>query len=200
MIIFGTGKRRIQDGELKFDCRYCGSERSVGLDFYVRYFHIFWIPMFSYRVEALSHCAHCRQALVKREMPSDLSTNIAKEKPRVPWKYFSGLLLGAVMILFIFVAIANENWQTQKYLKDPNRGDVYAMKQTNGYYTLYLLSELKADSLGFRINDYEVPSSSKLSVIRRDHADDYGKDLIFLSKADVAELLKKKYVVNIRRD
>lgn len=200
MIIFGTGRRRIKNGDLKFNCAYCGSNRSVGIDFYVGYFHVFWIPTFSYKVEASSYCAHCHQALVKKEMPSGLSQHITEEKPKVPLKYFSGLLLGAAMMLFVFIAIANENSQTQRYLQDPAIGDVYALKQDNGYYTLYKVSQLKADSVGFRINDYEVPSSSKLSAIRRNHVNDYGKILVFLSKADLVGLLEKKHIVNIRRD
>ncbi|MEH6307729.1 zinc-ribbon domain-containing protein [Olivibacter sp. CPCC 100613] len=200
MIIFGTGKSLIHTGEPTFNCAHCGSIQSVGLRFFVHYFHIFWIPMFSYKVKTLSYCTHCRQMLEKRGMTAEQSQHILQEKPRVPLKYFSGLLLGAVLILFIIVAIVNENRQTDKYLQQPQVGDVYGMKQSNGYYTLYLVSQMKGDSLGFRINNYEVPSSSKLSVIRRDHAADYGKSVVFVSKEELEKLMEEKYIVNIRRD
>lgn len=200
MIIFGTGKRLIRAGKPKFDCTYCGSEQSVGLHFYVRYLHIFWIPMFSYRTESLSHCTHCRQTLSRKEMPLSLAQSIPGEKPSIPWKYFSGLLLGVILIVFISIAIVNEDRQTANYLQRPQVGDVYGIKQSNGFYTLYLLSQFKGDSLGFRVNDYEVPGASKLSVIRRHHAKDYGKSIVFLSKTDLNELMKNNHIINIRRD
>lgn len=197
MIIFGTGKRIIETGEQKYSCGYCGTEKSVRFEFYISYFHIFWIPLFPYRKQVFSHCLHCRQVLGKKEMlPEQLPT----ERPKTPWKYFSGIFLVFAFILLIFIAIANEHRETANYLHQPRIGDVYGVKQANGYYTLYLLSDLKGDSLGFRINDYEVTSSSKLSVIRNNHMQDYGDSLFYWSTAALQKLVDSKVIVNIRRD
>lgn len=200
MIIFGTGRNLVSRCESNFDCNYCRSVKTVGLEFYVRYFHIFWIPMFTYGRYTTSYCAHCRQVLTKKEMDPDLSQQIAVKRPRIPLKYFSGLFLGLALILLIIVAIVNENMQTKNYLARPKVGDIYGVKQQNGYFTLYLVNKVMPDSLAFRINNYEVPTSSKLSAIRRDHADDYDESLLFLSKAELNNLLERHDIVNIKRE
>lgn len=187
-------------GEPKFTCDYCGAEKSVRFEFYVSYFHIFWIPVFPYSRQSFSNCTHCKQVLSKQEMGRGLSGYLPVEKPRMPIRYFSGIFIVLALILFIFIAIMNENRQTSDYLRHPKLGDVYGIKQPNGFYTLYLLSDLKDDSLGFRINDYEVESPSKLGIIRRDHQEDYGDSLFFWPEAALHGLLKSKMIVNIQRD
>lgn len=200
MIIFGSRINAIRQGNPTYHCDYCGTGYSVFIQYFLRYFHIFWIPMFPYRIYGMSCCTHCRQALYSREMTSELKSVMSHEKPRPPIKYFSGLLLLAVGAILIAVAIQAEIKQTKTYLATPQLGDVYGVKQENGAYTLYLLATQQRDSLGFRLNDYEVSTPSQLSKLRNHHSTDYSKELYYYSKEELQQWLHEKIIVNIKRE
>jgi hypothetical protein len=200
MIIFGSRTNVIRQGNPKYHCNYCSTESSVFIQYFLRYFHVFWIPMFPYRIYGTSCCTHCRQVLHRREMTSELKSVASREKPKPPIKYFSGLLLLAVGAILIAVAIQTEIKQTKTYLATPKLGDVYGVKQENGAYTLYLLAKQQHDSLGFRLNDYEVSTASQLSKLRNHHSTDYGKELYYYSKDELQQWLHEKIIVNIKRE
>ncbi|MFC6102363.1 hypothetical protein [Olivibacter domesticus] len=200
MIIFGSRTNAVGQGTPTYRCNYCGTEDSVFIQYFLRYFHVFWIPMFPYRTYGTSCCAHCRQVLSRREMSTELKSVVSSEKPRPSIKYFSGLLLLVVGIIFIAIAIQTEIKQTETFLAKPQLGDVYGIKQENGAYTLYLLTKQQHDSLGFRLNDYEVSTSSQLSKLRNHHSTDYGKDLYYYSKEELEQWLNEKIIVNIKRE
>lgn len=133
-------------------------------------------------------------------MGSHLFNEAKAGKPRPPLSYFSGLLLVALLVVLIVAAVINEQQETSSYLQQPKVGDVYGVRQQNGSYTLYLLTAMRDDSLGFRINDYEVTRSSELSAIRRNHADDYGNDVYYYGKTALKDMVDNKIIVNIRRN
>lgn len=199
MIIFGTGRKIVGQTVPRHDCSYCGQQASVGFYYQVRYFHIFWIPVFPYRTITGSQCMHCRQVRTGNELPPQLLAEAKVGKPRPPLKYFSGIFVGIFFALLIAAAVINERNATGHYLEDPKVGDVYGIKQENGRYTLLQLMQLHGDSVGFRVNNYEVDLSSQLSSIRRDHGDDYSDDVWFYAKGELKALLDDQRIVNIQR-
>ena len=82
MIIFGSRTNAIGQEKPTYHCDYCGTESSVFIQYFLRYFHIFWIPMFPYRIYGTSCCTHCRQELYRREMTSELKGVVSREKPK----------------------------------------------------------------------------------------------------------------------
>ncbi|GAA4786601.1 hypothetical protein GCM10023231_13320 [Olivibacter ginsenosidimutans] len=200
MIIFGTRGSLVNTSEPKANCVYCGSEHSVGFHGYVRYFHIFWIPVFPYSRKVMSYCAHCRQVLSKEEMPADLAIQAKTERPRLRLWHFSGIGLIVACLAFAGIAESYEKKQTKTFMQDPEVGDVYGIKLANGHYTLCVLSKIEPDSLGFRMNNYEVDAAADLSKLRNHYANDYEDSLYFWPKFELERLLNENYIVQIKRD
>lgn len=113
MIIFGLRSGNIkQDENSLADCAQCGTEQSVHLHFYIRYFHIFWIPFIPLYKTGISQCKHCLQALNQKQMPSHLSSVYATslKKAKTPIGYYSLLIVSAlVLAAAIFTVFIGKN-------------------------------------------------------------------------------------------
>ncbi|RZJ82281.1 MAG: hypothetical protein EOO47_01170 [Flavobacterium sp.] len=107
MIIFGTRSKILNGSTVTADCNYCSSTQSLRLSFLLRYFHIFWIPMFPLSKTGVSQCSHCKQTLYANQMPSALQVVYQEEKKKVktPLGYRFGLILIGLIVLFIIVSV-----------------------------------------------------------------------------------------------
>jgi len=107
MIIFGTRSKVLNGSTATTDCNHCSSIETVRLSFVLRYFHIFWIPMFPISKTGISQCSHCKQVLYANQMPNALQAVYLEEKKKVktPWGYRFGLILIALALLFIIVSV-----------------------------------------------------------------------------------------------
>jgi len=74
MIFFGTRGKVMEIGEPieDFECPHCGNlgMNSVGA---IRYFHIYWIPMFVTKRSAVMICPHCKYNVADDELDSGAS-------------------------------------------------------------------------------------------------------------------------------
>jgi phage terminase large subunit GpA-like protein len=67
MIIYGQRATKTGHQSLyNTTCHHCNSKNSLEMYTFSRYFHVFWIPFFPYRKEALTQCNHCKQILNKK--------------------------------------------------------------------------------------------------------------------------------------
>lgn len=102
MIIFGTrGKVLSNDIDSSFSCNYCDTANSVYVYKQLKYFHIFWIPMFPYSGSLITQCDHCKQVVYEKELEPEnrkmLKANFSK---KTPLGYFVGLLIIGAIIVF----------------------------------------------------------------------------------------------------
>jgi hypothetical protein len=78
MIIYGT-RGRVVSGPMKNDaaCPDCGRSplRTAGV---IRYFHVFWIPLFPYRRLEVLECPACKAARVGPEVPEPARSEIRR--------------------------------------------------------------------------------------------------------------------------
>ena len=113
MIIFGLRSGNIKQVENSLaDCAYCGTRQSVQLHFYIRYFHIFWIPFIPLYKTGVSQCNHCMQALNQKQMPPHLRSVYAAslKKAKTPIGYYSLLIIMAlVFAAAIFTVFIGKN-------------------------------------------------------------------------------------------
>lgn len=95
MIIFGTRGTQV-DGEPieNLTCPSCQHEgmQSSGV---IRYFHVYWIPMFPTKKEPVLTCPHCKCCILGGEMEPEVRTELKKivfTRGRT-WVYSFGLLV-----------------------------------------------------------------------------------------------------------
>ena len=108
LFFFGIKGKSIHSELMKGQiCTHCQQQETTYANFISRYVHFFWIPVFPVGKKAVSVCSHCKQALAKKEMPTEYRTAVKKIKPnaKIPVWYYSGLIIGALFILFFLTLI-----------------------------------------------------------------------------------------------
>ena len=108
LFFFGIKGKSVHSELMKGQsCTHCQQEETTYANFISRYFHLFWIPVFPVGKKAVSVCSHCKQVLTKKEMPAEYRTVVKqlKSSAKIPVWHFSGLIIGAVLVLFFFAMI-----------------------------------------------------------------------------------------------
>ena len=160
MIIYGWNSRNIKQAELDaYQCPGCGEKKSV-IAILAHYFHIFWIPLFPFKKSAQIVCGHCQLNTEEKTMTDQMKGTIKQLKSTVnmPKSLFSGLiLLFAAVAFFSFRGIQNSQLE-ESYIKDPQVGDVYLLKdpEESSRYNLYFMKidHIEGDSLWVLYNSY----------------------------------------------
>lgn len=202
MIIFGTRTKVLANKSQSAigNCDYCGTVQSLFAYRQIKYFHVFWIPIFPYSSEVITICNHCKKLSYQREInPQTLQVISSEAIRKTPFGYFSGLVLIGLFVSAIVIAGIYGAKKKEKYLKDPKVGDVYEVSYTKDgktMRTLYRIANLTTDSVTFDLNDYEADSRKGLRKLREQHADSYAEKQR-LSRAELEEMKSK--ISNIER-
>jgi hypothetical protein len=130
MIVFGTRGKAIpgprKQGVL---CESCGKEEHATYGV-LRYFHVFWIPIFPTMKQAVMECAHCKKVLRGKEVPERVRRDVAEKvftRGRV-FPMFSGLVILAILAMSVAWAGAEHSKQESAFLAAPAVGDLYVVK------------------------------------------------------------------------
>ncbi|RKE57394.1 zinc-ribbon domain-containing protein [Sphingobacterium detergens] len=204
MIIFGTRTKLLQNSSNAAvgTCNYCNTAGSLYASKQVKYFHIFWIPIFPYSTEIISVCDHCKKVNYQREIdPQTLATIRSSGMPKTPVGYFSGLILIGLFFGSAAAAGISGSIKTKKYMESPVAGDVYEIKRKeNGksMYTLYRVANVTTDSITFDVNDYEAEGTKGLRKLREQSGNSYSEK-ITLARAEVAKMKADNQISTIER-
>lgn len=201
MIIFGTRAKVLSSDMQPLNCANCGTNGSVHLHFVVRYFHIFWIPIFPVSKKGVTQCTHCKQVLNENQIPAAIKYEYfaAKKSAKTPVWLFTGLMLfGALIIFGMFSAGANKK-QNLAYINDPKVDDVYEVKVDGGDYTLYKISKVTADSVEVLVHNYFAQKSSALSKMKRKFGNSYSETTLSFSKPQLKAMFDKSDILDVDR-
>lgn len=204
MIIFGTRTKLLQNSSNAAvgTCNYCNTVGSLYAYKQVKYFHIFWIPIFPYSTEIISVCNHCKKVNYQREIdPQTLATIRSSGMQKTPVGYFSGLILIGLFLGSAATAGISGSIKTKKYMESPVAGDVYEIKRKeNGksMYTLYRVANVTTDSITFDVNDYEAEGTKGLRKLREQSGNSYSEK-ITLARAEVAKMKADNQISTIER-
>lgn len=204
MMIFGTRTKALQrkNQDAVGNCNYCGTLQALYPLKVIKYFHIFWIPIFPYGSQLTTHCTHCKKVSYQAETPPETLANIRRAGiPKTPLGYFAGLIIIALFVGSAFVAGIAASASSKNYLADPKPGDIYEIKNREGnknLYTLYRIANVAPDSITFDINDYEAEGVKGLRKLRKSHANSFSEKLT-LSRADVKEMNTQNHISKIKR-
>jgi hypothetical protein len=127
MIIFGTRGKTIRGTQINnMACKSCGNQSHTTFGV-LRYFHIFWIPVFPTRRMAGAECLHCKKTLLDKELPEQVRENIKNTvfTGKATLFAFTGLILIAVMSVFIGYGGYVESKRQAAYLEQPATNDFY---------------------------------------------------------------------------
>lgn len=183
-------------------CNSCSSKEALEMYTFSRYFHIFWVPFFPYRKEAITQCNHCKQILNKKEFSSDLSLQYEEMKTNIKtpyWQYIGGVLF-VVLIISIFSSIKEDNKRDIAFLNAPQPGDIYKIRTPDGQYTLYKVSEVKSDSVYVLFNEFETNKQSGLRQVKMNEATSFiTEDYLPIAKKDLMAMKEKGEIQGVIR-
>lgn len=158
MLVYGNKATSIgQKNFFELKCGNCGKSGGVDIHFYSRHFHLFWIPVFPYKKEAVSHCSNCEHTRQEHQFDDMLKQRYQESKGefKAPlWKWI-GLVLIAVFIGSIIVSIQNDNKRYTSLLNDPKAGDIYLYKLGDKEYTHYKVAAVTKDSVEIFLSIYQ---------------------------------------------
>ncbi|MDR6969599.1 ribosomal protein L37AE/L43A [Flavobacterium arsenatis] len=202
MIIFGTRSREIRPKQAtSYDCDNCNSKGTVNFIFLAKYLHIFWIPVLPLSKKGISQCSHCKQVRYQNEMTpkmkQDCATASATAKRPIT-HYFGLFLIGFLFCLIVFNIFKNSANKAE-YLASPKINDVYEVKE-NDLYTLYKISEIKGDTLVFKMHNKAVERSSGLFDLKKNFKNDYSNDVIKMDKNWLKTMSDKGYIMGVNRE
>jgi len=204
MIIFGTRTKLLKNrpNAAVGNCNYCNTTDSLHAYKQVKYFHIFWIPIFPYSTEIISVCNHCKKVNYQREIdPQTLTTIRSSGMPKTTIGYFSGLILIGLFFGSAAAVGISGSVKTKKYLENPVTGDVYEIKRKeNGksLYTLYRIANVTTDSITFDVNNYEAEGTKGLRKLREQSGDSYSEK-ITLARTEVTKMEADNRISTIER-
>lgn len=108
MIIYGTRGKVIKGELLKnIACDYCGNNSHLSFGV-VRYFHVYWIPLFAYSKKIGLECLHCKRTLLDREIPQDVRQRITSKvftTKNIFSAYIGLAILGGIFLLATVASI-----------------------------------------------------------------------------------------------
>ena len=166
MLIYGNRATKTGHQDLfGIKCPHCQTKDSLEMYAFSRYAHVFWIPFFPYKKEAVTQCNHCKQVLHKKEFTAELLEKYEEMKPNLKKTYwqFIGLVLFIALIGSIIYSNSQDDKRDNAYLTAPKTGDVYEVKLADGEYTLYKVSEVMDDSVYVLLNQYQTNKKTGLA-------------------------------------
>lgn len=107
MIIFGTSKERTKYSEDLYPstCPYCRQQNSMTANVYMRYAHVWYIPIFPVGKRLVATCSHCKAGYELKDLTgaeAEKSREVLA-KAKYPLSYWSILLLIGLAIAFVII-------------------------------------------------------------------------------------------------
>ncbi|MFP8965642.1 hypothetical protein ACKC9G_03565 [Pokkaliibacter sp. CJK22405] len=130
MIFFGSRGKMLTGGQIEGpQCSHC--QHSLFNVFgVIRYFHLYWIPVFPTSKKPGMECAHCKKALIGDELPEVTRKALKRElftrKRMLP--SFTGLIILLVAFVAAGISVSNAENKENSYLAMPKAGDYYIVK------------------------------------------------------------------------
>jgi len=212
MIIFGTRGKALSGDALQAVCRSCGNSSHISFGV-LRYFHIFWIPVFPTKKEAGLECQHCKYTLLGKDMPNEFKDKIKESifpfKRTLP--YFTGLILFAVLIVSGYASEMTRKDTEKTYVTAPQINDHLVVDlralmdtETMEYpYGIMRATKVSDEEVELQISNYSYQYSSGALKVLRDQssrsADFWIEEPYIFTKAYLIELYNDNKVSKVLR-
>ena len=106
MLIYGYRTSHLRTEPVAGPCPACATPDALRTSVFGRYAHVYWVPLLPIGKTGASECGHCQFVIRPKEMEPALRQAFRelKQRSRVPWWHFAGLLLALGIGLAIGLA------------------------------------------------------------------------------------------------
>jgi len=213
MIVFGTRGRVVKGPQKRgVPCAACGMDvhQTFGV---LRYFHVFWIPMFPTVKQPAMECLHCKKALVGKELPERVRKDVAAllfTKQRV-LPMFAGAILVGLLAIPVAYGSAQQTAREAAYLAAPAVGDCYVVRLAGFLkkpdpkhpYGVLRVVNISSDHLELRLGSFAYSQSrgADQAISRGEIArpDFFTQSPITLATAELQRLKQDHTIQAVRR-
>jgi len=213
MIVFGT-RGKMVPGQRKQGvvCASCGKEEHTTYGV-LRYFHVFWIPVFPTQKQPMLECAHCKKVLAGKDIPERTRREIAESiftSGRV-LPMFTGLALILALLAFASFQGAAESRRAEGYLAAPAVGDLYVVKlarfagsaEPKYPYGVLRVKAVSGDKLELELGRYGYTGSSgaekAIRASKHREPDYFTPQPLFVLVPELAPLKAQGHIQAVKR-
>lgn len=203
MLFFGTRSKKIKKGRLSnTTCVNCDGNTSMTYTVFVKYFHVYWVPVFPFRKKTTIECNDCYYTYEYKELPESVKIKFDRERERNPVSFpvwmFSGLIVLTLLISWAFYQSGNADTREAGYIKNPKKGDVYFTNPEPSVYSSLRIDKVDKDSVYFTLNDTFATKYIRVFGINEDK--NYSTKKGTYSLAKVKQLFENDSIFSIKRE
>lgn len=212
MLIFGTRSKVVDGPALQGQsCPNCGHGTCVSFGA-IRYFHIFWIPVFPFSKKVGLQCANCKHTALGKDVPDmvqdPIRSDVFSRNKTLP--LFTGSVLIAGIIAFGAYSVEQDDKRELAYVEDPIVSDVYVMDFSQvfddvepGYrFGVMRVEAVNASTIELSVSNYGYDRASiPAADLRRDMSGDdfFGDETVSLAREALVEWKQSNVIRDVRR-
>jgi hypothetical protein len=212
MLIFGTRGKILGGPPVQGQsCPNCGQSNYLSFGV-VRYFHIFWIPVFPYSKKVGVECTNCKHTATGKEVPDILQDPVRPEifSRNKTLPLFTGSVLIAGVVAFGAYSAEQESSRDLAYIQNPVANDVYVMDFSQvfedvdeGYrFGVMRVEAVDTSTIELIVSNYGYDRASiPAADLRRDMggADFFGQETMSVAREDLVEWKQSNVIRDVRR-
>jgi hypothetical protein len=195
-ILYGKKATKFKDyNDNQRNCMYC-SASDLNVKAEIVYFHIFYLPIFPFGSKLVQvRCNKCGE-LNRNTQTIDYYKSVISK----PLYVYTGLILLASFIVFMFIINLKTQNQKKTYVNAPKVNDVYQIRNdyndTTSYYFLRI-NKISNDTVTVYHNNLEYFTFTT----GFDESDYFLKnEEMLFTKNDLKEMLEKDQIISVERD
>lgn len=201
ILLVGTNTTVIKKSEAQnVICPHCKCDTTISYEVLCKYTSITLIPLFPVEKFVIINCTNCGEEINLNELSDTTISKLAYENNNLKnpiWTFFGSFLLALVIIYGIYL-YAKSNNETEKYIRKPLIGDVYCIKDNEGFYYSLKIDKIHNDSIYATENDYKVDLPYEIDDINKN--ENYTKKKIIYSKKELNKLYEENKITSIIRN
>lgn len=201
MIIYGINGTHLLTTALPHEpCPACNVPGHLAVSVFSRYFHIYAIPLLPYSKPVAIQCQRCQQVW-DDAVPAALQTPIRelKRDARAPWWHWVGLVLVGLGIAWGVTTSTRNAQQDDTYLKSPQAGDIYTVRDDENAtdYSLLKVVSAKGNTVEVVANEYSINNSEPLQELNAPFR--YSKESFSLTLLELQIMHNKGQLTDVHR-
>ena len=195
-MIYGAGDKKL--GEIKINnekCPSCNEQNSIYVHGLVKYFHIFWIPLFPVYKKYVTICHSCETEIPKKERSQSLKDKVDLEKSNFKIPLY--LFIGLVVILGLVAFLEYESRQHDDFVENKihylESSDVMVFKQSSKEYTFAKVESVSNDTIYFMNSNYSIdgkPTTSDYVDGIEEKEDFFNEEIYLFTQKEIDSLHK----------
>jgi hypothetical protein len=196
MFFIFYGWRTIRIKKYKNTGDYCRECKSFDIDIkvYRKYFHIAFIPFFPSGKKTVDiKCNSCGNPFRLQPIQENYGA-----KTRTPFYFYTGVILIALLVLFIIKLNLETQDQKKLFVNSPKPGDIYLIRdEAAEKVSYYFLKVVEIDDSSIKVNHNRYVYDRYVSNLQGD--DSFEEEKLFFTRKEIIKMLEDGKINSVDR-